>query len=136
VDIHSPDILLLQDTMSEGDKIVSELEKMFGGWEFMYLDSRARSGGLVSGWKGRSLSLSNCWSFGLGLGIVLYSQDLGKELKILNIYGPYSDGTVFWDNFFCCSSLSQGNTIVGGDFNFSLGCSQVWGPIAQVDSLT
>jgi len=33
--------------MSKGGKIISDLQKLFGDWDFVYIDSK----GLVSRWK-------------------------------------------------------------------------------------
>lgn len=46
---------------------------MFGGWEFLYIDSRGRFGDIISGWRCKTLSLSHLWLFAIGLGFDLYS---------------------------------------------------------------
>jgi hypothetical protein len=93
---HNPNVILFEETMSQGKKIVLELGKFWGVWDFSYVDhSRGRFGELVFGWRKRSLIFSNSWTFSSGIGIALYSTDLGKEFNIPNIYGMYSDRVSF-----------------------------------------
>jgi hypothetical protein len=54
------------------------LERLLWRWEFNYLYSRGRLGGLIIGWRARVLSWSNIFSFDLGLGIVLFFHKMGK----------------------------------------------------------
>ena len=42
----------------------------------------------------------------------------------------------FWDSLLSNSLIKSDLVILGGDLNFSLGQSEVWGPHAQIDSLT
>ena len=41
------------------------------------------------------------------LCVVLHSIELKKDLSFINIYGPYSDREVFWNNLSCmdCSNV-------------------------------
>jgi hypothetical protein len=69
------------------------------------------------------------------LGTSLLSLEIGKELTYLNLYGPYSNRMEYWEHFFNSSWLHRGMVVLGGDLNFSLGASEIWGPLSQVDSL-
>jgi hypothetical protein len=51
VSIHNLNIILLQKLMSEGDKIVSNLNILLGDYGFSYVHLRGRSRCLVAGWK-------------------------------------------------------------------------------------
>lgn len=42
----------------------------------------------------------------------------------------------YWSNFFSKYFLKKDNVIIGGDFNFSLGASEVWGPKSILDPLS
>ena len=42
---------------------------------------------------------------------------------------------MFWENLFAKPFLSWGSRIIGGDLNFTLGASEVWGPLANTDPL-
>jgi hypothetical protein len=57
----------------------------------------------------------------LGLVIVLHSQELGKEIIVLNLYGPYDERVLFWDKLFNMDIWNLHNIILGGDLNFSVG---------------
>jgi len=43
------DIILLQELMGEGAKIVDDLVKMLKGWKFFVVDGRGQLGGLIYG---------------------------------------------------------------------------------------
>ena len=71
-----------------------------------------------------------------GLCVVLHSFDLHLDLCFINLYGPYIDREVLWNNLSTMDCFSYPNLVVGGDLNFSLGHSEVWGVKARVDVLT
>jgi hypothetical protein len=48
----------------------------------------------------------------------MFSLDLGKEITLLNVYGPYVDRVEYWDKFFHMEWLQSGLVVVGGDLNF------------------
>jgi hypothetical protein len=73
------------------------LEKLFVGWEFLFLDAKGRSRGLITTNRSRAFMCINCWSFELGLGVDLYSQGLEKEVVVLNIYAPYANMVRYWE---------------------------------------
>jgi hypothetical protein len=58
----------------------------------------------------------------------LFSLKLGKTLTYLNVYRPYFEIFVFWENFFDNSWLQGGMVVIGGDLNFSLDAFEIWGP--------
>jgi hypothetical protein len=66
----------------------------------------------------------------------LFSEELGHALVLINIYGPYAERKRYWDSLALCPWLSQPGVIVGGDLNFSLGATEVWGPRSILDPLT
>jgi hypothetical protein len=66
------------ETMMDGEKVIQELSKFMIGWEFSYIDAIGRSGGNITGWKRSSYTLSNSWAFPTGLGVALFSMDMGK----------------------------------------------------------
>jgi hypothetical protein len=70
-----------------------------------------------------------------GLGITVLVPELREYLHILNVYGPYQNIKPFWDNLFNKSFLKDHLVILGGDLNFSLGPSEVWGLHARADPL-
>ena len=54
----------------------------------------------------------------------------------MNIYGPYLDRERFWSNIFSLDCLKNSRMIIGGDLNFSLGFSKIWGARARLDNLS
>jgi hypothetical protein len=62
-------------------------------------------------------------------------QKIGEELHIINVYGPYKNRGPLWDTIFNKSFLKYQSVILGGDLNFSLGLSEVWGMHAREDPL-
>jgi hypothetical protein len=109
------------------------LSTLFPGWDFLGLDARGRSGGLAIGWCSRSIKLLNSWASDSCLGIDVQVEGLGLEVKIINAYGPHTDRIPFWNTLFSKELLKTENLIIGGDFNFSLGEAESWGPSAHPD---
>ena len=48
---HVVDVIFLQETMIEGCVLVQDLEHLIHGWQFISVDAKGRSGGLILGWK-------------------------------------------------------------------------------------
>ena len=71
-----------------------------------------------------------------GLCVVPHSIELQLDLCFINIYGPYMDREVFWNNLSDMDCFKCPYLVFGGDLNFSLGLSEIWGVKARVDALT
>jgi exonuclease III len=136
IDFEHPDILLLQETLGEGEEVSSRLSSLLPGWKFETLDSFGRSGGLAIGWNTRSIKFINSWGFESGIGITVLSTKLEDPLNIVNIYDPCQNRGPYWDKTFSKYFLKDQQVIFGGDLNFSLGFSEVWGTHARADPLT
>ena len=72
----SVDVIFLQETMIEWCVLVKELELMIQGWQFISVDAKGRSGGLLLGWKSRKFLFQNAWAMTSGLCAVLHSFEL------------------------------------------------------------
>jgi exonuclease III len=48
VDNIKPSIIMLQETMTDGEKITQELSKLLRNWDFYFIDAIGRSGGNVT----------------------------------------------------------------------------------------
>jgi hypothetical protein len=81
------------------------------------------------------VKLQNSWASESCLGVDIFLEGLGLELRLLNVYGPYSDRITFWDTLFKKNLLKEKPLILGGDLNLSLGNVEVWGPSARPDPL-
>ena len=129
--LEHPDVLMLQETSGVGEVIQGKLESWFPGWSFVSLDAKGRSGGLAVGWKNICVKMLNAWGSEAVLGVDLLFEDLGISLSVLNIYGPYINRAPFWESLFQ-NPLANGDSVVlGGDLNFSMGLTEVWGSNAQ-----
>ena len=71
-----------------------------------------------------------------GLCVTLYSIELQLKFCFLNIYGPYVEREGFWNNLLEHVSNNCSKIILGGDLNFSLGLSEIWGDRARSDGLS
>ena len=67
IEEQSLDVFYLQETMCDGCVLVKELESMFKEWQFISVDSKGRSRGLLVGWRTRNFLLVNAWAFPSGL---------------------------------------------------------------------
>jgi len=133
--LEHPDVILLQETLGVGEIVKDRLESWLAGWSFVTLDVRGRSGGMAVGWKTSVMKVQTAWGMESILGVELRSADLGICLKVINVYGPYLNRITFWDTFFQNPFLDEDMVVIGGDLNFSLGLSEVWGPHAHSDVL-
>ena len=133
--LEHPDVILLQETMGEGEVIRERLESWLPGWSFVTVDARGRSGGLAVGWKNCRVKMINAWGTEAILGVEVFSEDLGIPLSVVNVYGPYLNRAHFWNSLFQSTLVNGDSVVLGGDLNFSLGQSEIWGPHAQADSL-
>ena len=136
IDLHSVDVLFIQETMIEGGVLVQDLELMIHGWQFISVDAMGRSGGLIVGWKSCNFLFLNAWALKAGLCAVLFDYDLQKEISFVNLYAPYLDRESFWNNLIKLDSLLSPYLVFGGELNFSLGLSEILGVHAQIDPLS
>jgi hypothetical protein len=136
VDLNSPDVIMLQETLGVSETVVKALESLFPGWMFAAVDARGRSGGLATGWLKKTCNYESVWGFESGIGLTFFSSGMGRNVTIINVYGPYQDRQRYWNSLVGCSWLSGKEIILGGDLNFSLGAAEVWGPRVVPDSLT
>ena len=122
--------------MGNGLCLAAEMESMLAGWIFISLDAKGKSGGLLIGWRKRLFNLVNAWAMESGLSASLYSIEMKEVYCFMNIYGPYLDRVRFWNNLLSLDCLLPVRLIFGGDLNFSLGFSKIWGVKARVDCLS
>eukprot|EP00253_Pinus_taeda_P031123 PITA_31123 len=99
------------------------------------MDSTGRSRGLAIGFNPASILAQASWGGQGFMGLDLFSADLGTSLRVINIYGPCQQRENFWNHLLSLSIFTADNIIIGGDLNFSLGYSESWGSMAQVDTI-
>ena len=130
------DIIFLQETLFKADSATSILDAWLPGWSFTAIDVSGRSGGIAIGFKNNTIHLKNIWGGGGFLGADIYSKEMEENLKIINVYGPCLNRELFWQNLLGSPLLQAENIILGGDLNFSIGFSESWGHLAQIDPLS
>ena len=59
IDEQSLDVIYLQETIFDGCILVKEMELLLKYWQFVSMDSKGRSGGLLLGWRSRNFLLLN-----------------------------------------------------------------------------
>ena len=122
--------------MFDGCNLVKGMELLLKGCQFVSVDAKGRYGGLLLGWRTRSFHFLNAWAMCSGVCDVLYSIESQLDLCFINLYGPYIDREVFWNNLLVMECFRCPKLVFGGDLNFSLGLSEIWGDKARVDALT
>jgi len=129
-----PNIVLLQETLIEGDKAKNLFFQCLPHWNVGAIDSIGRSRGLLTSWNP---SLAEFCAFGTVAGIFLEGRlNISKDpVKLLNCYAPYKDSEPFWKQLFDSRLLSEDNIIIGGDLKFILSSNEVWGELAQNEPL-
>ena len=92
----SPDVVLLQETMTSPYPALFAFSKIFPGWDFCALRSNGLSGGILTGWNPK---LFKCKAYQTVAGILLKATLRGSDFKlsILNCYGPYHNRDSFWN---------------------------------------
>jgi hypothetical protein len=99
VQAHKLNIISLQGALGDRENWFLIWGKLFSRWKFSFIDVHGHSRGLITRWFAHSFYNSNMLYCDLGLGIVLYSQDLGKEIIVMNLYDPYSDKVALWEYY-------------------------------------
>jgi hypothetical protein len=75
---------------------------------------------LILGWRIQSFYFPNNFSLDSWLGMMRYSQELGLEVLVVNIYGLYMGILYLWDKFFNLYLLGNPHLIVGRNMIFLL----------------
>lgn len=130
------DIIFLQETLCQADPLTKILHTWFPNWTFQALDASGRSGGLAIGVNNRMAEIQNHFGGRNFIGLDITSHQIGRDIRLINIYGPCTDHANFWRNLLGSELFNADNILLGGDLNFSLGFSESWGHHAQIDPLT
>ena len=70
-------------------------------------------------WNPTEVEMNSCSTFS---SILLYGKlkDLQNNLRILNIYGPYQNRKIFWDQLDIFAFQDHSYFILARDLNFTL----------------
>ena len=120
----SPDLILLQETMTNSHPALLAFSKLRPGWEYCALSSSGLSGGLLATWNPLCFKIK---AFRTVSGILLKAHVRGSSLNLslLNCYGPYTNRETFWDLVVQGGLLNEPNLVLAGDLNLTLNCSEV-----------
>ena len=58
------------------------------------------------------------------------------DLCFVNVYRPYVKRERFWTNLMDLECLKCAKLILGGDLNYSLGLSEIWGDRPRMDNIS
>ena len=113
----SPELILLQGTMSSTYPALLAFSKLHPGWEFCAISSKG-----LSGWNPLKVQ-SKAYKTMAGILIKASFRGSHFSLSILNCYGPYLNRDVFWNATARGGLLSLPNLILPGDLNLTLNAS-------------
>jgi hypothetical protein len=82
--------------------------------------------GLLTAWSPH-LKTSFTLSLPLGIVVQVFDSKLNYSFKLLNVYGPYSNRSLFWDVVNELGQLNSEDIILEGDLNFTTSLKKVWG---------
>jgi hypothetical protein len=135
IDLHCPYIILLRESIITWNKVLRSFSTSFPEWDLLAMDGACeKSGGLLTGWRKKSLKLLNSWSMSSVLGTHFFSREI--NFLYSNIYGPYHDRKDLWKTFFQSSMISQYHVLIRGDLHFTLGDCKIWGSSTLRDPLS
>ena len=83
IDLHSVDVIFIQETMIEGCVLVQELELLIHGWYFISVDAKGRSSGLILGWKSCNFLFHNAWAMKAGLCVDYFHMICKRKYPLL-----------------------------------------------------
>lgn len=134
LDTVNPSILFLQETMHAGSDAISTFLSIRPAWKCCAIDANGQDGWILAAWNPLLAELK---PFTVCSGIVLFGKlkGLSLSLYIVNLYGPYRDRQVFWEQVFPNNVMSTRNLILCGDLNFTLSSSEMWGNGRKDDPL-
>jgi hypothetical protein len=132
-DIYKLDIVMIHETMCIGQRALDFFSSFLKDWSFSTVDVVGQSRGLITRWNPHFVSIS---SIVLNLAIVmhLYSKELGKSLRMINVYSPYGERKSFWE-VMVDGYLNDTNVILGGDLNLTINMREIWREVARRDPL-
>ena len=115
----SPDLILLQETMTSSHSALLAFSRLCPGWEYCAISSSGLSGGILAAWNPHRFKVK---SFHTVAGILLKGRIRGSSfsLSLLNCYGPYANRESFWETVVQGGLLNLPNMVLAGDLNLTL----------------
>ena len=97
--IVTPDVLFLQETKLSGSRTQDSLSNWIKDWSFFYVDASSLAGGLITV-VSPSIFVQSSVSSPSYIKNSIHDPQSGCSFTLLNVYGPYSDKTTIWRDFF------------------------------------
>lgn len=123
--VHKPYVILLQETLGSEHEVSLHLSTISSSFSFLAQSARGLSSGLAIGWNQSTVKILNSRGASFGMGIQAHWAEAALSLNIINIYGPYSNRIDFWETIQTTPLVRIENTVIGGDFNFTLGSHEI-----------
>eukprot|EP01018_Ginkgo_biloba_P014689 Gb_05753 [translate_table: standard] len=83
IELEKPEVIFVQESLSQRDLLLGELKKLLFGWDFLALDVDGFSGGLITGWS-ENINLINVFAMHSWLCTEVYCKGLCLTLTLLN----------------------------------------------------
>ena len=125
----SPEIIFLQETMVDSQKVRTFLNKFCSNWHICSVKSPGTSGEFVVSWDNKKFDLTPYMCCG-GILLTGTSRWSNQQINFLNIYGPCTNRKVFLDKVEARGLLDHTNLITTGDMNLKTNVGEVWGASA------
>jgi len=119
LDCSRPDIVFLQETLSDEKKARDFLLQLRLSWDATTVNSLGTSWGLLVAWDPNIFELKPFLTI-CGILLIGSYASTKKELAFLNIYGPCKDRQQFWSTFAKSGFHTIPNIIIAGELNFIL----------------
>lgn len=71
------------------------LESLIMGWYFMEIYANGRLGGLEINCNKKPIKILGSWGLEGPLVVGIFMLDMGRDMNIVIIYGPYKEGNSF-----------------------------------------
>jgi hypothetical protein len=96
-----------------GDKARETFIPWLRNWSFSTIDASGLLGGLLTGWSPNFQDLSSSVIHST-ISIKLQHKNNNLTFSVVNIYGPYSDRTSFWEDLVSAGIFHDPFLVAGG----------------------
>jgi len=129
-----PDVLIIQETICNRDKVEKILNSWLKGWKLCSIDVEGQSIDLITTCS-LQVKMIEKINFPYCIMVHINGKYIDFEVKICNVYGPYINHNVLWENLSNSNIFKDGDVILGGDMKFKLPLKEIWGQHPRQDPL-
>jgi hypothetical protein len=65
----------------------------------------------------------------------IFCSSNNKRINLINVYSPYTDRHIFWENLVDRGLLDLENLIIVGDMHLTISVGEAWGASSTQDTL-